>query len=143
MTDKKELKRRADRQKSRAVRLREPAEPTTIVVAHDPWYLGWAAALAEIWRMHRDGQMVRHIMTSSGVTYKHLEQAGVDELDLSAIREACLRSRSEAHKAHDACLDDPSDIASADAEGAALTKAFNERTRGMECIDDAHGKVIR
>lgn len=58
--------------------------------------LGYATALAEIWRLHHDGQMVRHILTASGLTLKHLEWGGVEEFDLAAIRDACLGTRSEA-----------------------------------------------
>lgn len=83
------------RQKSGAVRRCEPGEPITIV-SPDPWYLGYATALAEIWRLHHDGQMVRHILTASGLTLKHLEWGGVEEFDLAAIRDACLGTRSEA-----------------------------------------------
>lgn len=83
------------RQKSGAVRRCEPGEPITTVTP-DPWYLGYAAALAEIWRLHHDGQLVRHILTAGGLTLKHLELGGVEERDLAAIRDACLGTRSEA-----------------------------------------------
>jgi hypothetical protein len=81
------------KQKSGAVRRKEPPEPATTMTA-DPWYSGFATALAEIWRLHRDGQMVRHILTSSGITIKHLETGGVDDLDLDAVRSACSARRS-------------------------------------------------
>lgn len=83
------------RQKSGAVRRCEPGESITTVMP-DPWYLGYAAALAKIWRVHHDGQMVRYILTASGLTLKHLELGGVEERDLAAIRDACLGTRSEA-----------------------------------------------
>ena len=51
-------------------------------------FSGFACALAQIWRLHRDGQMVRHILTASNISLKHLENAGVDEFDLSALRAA-------------------------------------------------------
>lgn len=54
----------------------------------DDWYLGFACALAQIMRLHRDGQMVRHILSATGVGLKHLEEAGVDEFDFAAVREA-------------------------------------------------------
>lgn len=76
------------RKKSYAVRNHEPGETITAVVP-DPWYLGYAAALAEIWRMHHDGQMVRHLLQSSGITIKHLELGGVDVYDMAAIEAAC------------------------------------------------------
>lgn len=61
----------------------------------DPWYLGYATALAEIWRLHHDGQLVRHILTARGLTLKHLERGGVGEYDLAAIRDACLDRQRE------------------------------------------------
>lgn len=85
------------RRKSGAVRRCDPGEPITTVTP-DPWYLGYATALAEIWRLHHDGQMVRHILTAGGLTLKHLELGGVDEYDLAAIRDACLGTRSEARR---------------------------------------------
>lgn len=78
--------------KSGALRRREPPEPAHMVIADD-WYLGFASALAEIWRMHRDGSMVRHILTSTGVTIKHLENGGVDDYDLGAIRAAVFGTK--------------------------------------------------
>jgi hypothetical protein len=83
------------RRKSGAVRRCEPGEPIAMVTP-DPWYLGYATALAEIWRLHHDGQMVRHILAAGGLTLKHLELGGVEERDLAAIRDACLGTRSEA-----------------------------------------------
>jgi hypothetical protein len=78
-------------EKSRLVRRKEPAQPITQLGGVDDWYVGYACALAEIWRLHHDGQMVRHILTAGGVTLKHLEESGVDEFDLAAIRAAVLR----------------------------------------------------
>jgi hypothetical protein len=81
------------RQKSGGVRRCEPGESITTVTP-DPWYLGYATALAEIWRLHHDGQIVRHILMAGGLTLKHLELGGVEECDLAAIRDACLGTRS-------------------------------------------------
>ncbi len=54
----------------------------------DPWFCGYATALADLWRLHREGSLVRNVILSGGLTVKHLEEGGVDEFDLSAIREA-------------------------------------------------------
>ncbi len=80
--------------KSETVRRCDSGEQITAVTP-DPWYLGYATALAQIWRLHHDGQMVRHILAASGLTFKHLELGGVEECDLAAIRDACLNTRSE------------------------------------------------
>jgi hypothetical protein len=80
------------RKRSGAVRRCEPGEPIT-TISPDPWYPGYATALAEIWRLHHDGQMVRHILTAGGLTLKRLELGGVEERDLAAIRDACLAAR--------------------------------------------------
>lgn len=84
------------RQKSYAVRNHEPGEPITTVTA-DPWYQGFASALAEIWRMHHDGQMVRHILQGSGISIKHLEAGGVEDYDMTAIT-AALAGRTKETK---------------------------------------------
>lgn len=73
------------RERSRKVRNREAAPPTH---EQDPWFLGYAAALADVWRLHRDGQMVRHILVAGGLTLKHLEEGGVEDFDLAAIADA-------------------------------------------------------
>ncbi len=83
------------RLKSDTARRCEPGEPTTMVTP-DPWYLGYATALAQIWRLHHDGQLVRHVLAAGGLTFKHLELGGVEGRDLAAIRDACLGTRSEA-----------------------------------------------
>jgi len=70
--------------KSYNVRNCEPSDPITVVTA-DPWYCGYASALAQIWRLHGDGQMVRHLLVAGGITIKHLEVGGVDDLDMGAI----------------------------------------------------------
>jgi hypothetical protein len=86
-------------EKTRRARNHEPPQPIQLVastgdpVDPDDWYSGFACALSLIWRLHHDGQMVRHIMSSTGIGLKHLEDAGVDEYELSAVREA-LRGRS-------------------------------------------------
>jgi hypothetical protein len=83
------------RAKSGAARRCDPPESITTVTP-DPWYLGYAAALAAVWRLHHDGQMVRHVMIAGGLSMKHLEEGGVDELDLAAIRAAIASSATEA-----------------------------------------------
>lgn len=65
-------------------------EPQPPMVVQDDWYLGFASALAEIWRLHHDGQMVRHLMTANGITLKHFTEAGVDDIDMEAIGRALL-----------------------------------------------------
>ena len=87
-------------EKSRRVRAGEPAQPVIQLIAStgdavdpDDWYSGYAAALAQIWRLHHDGQRIRHILTAGGVTLKHFEECGVDEYDLAAIREAVIGRR--------------------------------------------------
>ena len=63
--------------KSRRARNLEPPAPIQLIVSTgtpvdpDDWYSGFGSALAQIWRLHHDGQMVRHLMTSSGFTLKH------------------------------------------------------------------------
>lgn len=82
-------------EKSRRVR---NYEPQSRVAEPDDWYLGFASALAQIWRLHHDGQMVRHILSASGIMLKHFESAGVDEFDLSAVREAIRGRREEGER---------------------------------------------
>lgn len=77
-------------EKTRRVRNCEPPEPVQHV-GRDDWYLGFACALAEIWRLHHDGSMIRHLLSKSGISIKHLEDAGVDEFDLAAIQNAMAR----------------------------------------------------
>lgn len=72
---------------SRAVRERDPV-PAVQHVTADPWYQGFACALAEICRMYSDYRTARTVMVASGITLVHLELGGVDELDLIAIRRA-------------------------------------------------------
>lgn len=39
---------------------------------HDPeaaaWTRGFASALADVWRLHHDGQMVRHLISANGLS---------------------------------------------------------------------------
>lgn len=71
--------------KAGALRRHEPPEPAHHVEPGDQFYAGFAAALAMLQR-YGDASAMRHIMTSSGITLKHLEQAEVYEFDLDAIR---------------------------------------------------------
>lgn len=76
------------REHSRRARNVEPPQPEHQTSERDEWFFGFASALASIWRLHHDGQMVRHILSSNGITLKHFENAGVDEFDVRAIRTA-------------------------------------------------------
>lgn len=86
-------------EKSRRVRNCEPPQAITLIaetgqpVDPDDWFSGFASALAQVWRLHHDGAMVRHVMVAGGITLKHFEGCGVDEYDLSAIRDA-LKART-------------------------------------------------
>lgn len=80
------------RERSRKVRNREAAPLTH---DQDPWFLGYAAALADVWRLHREGSIVRHILDAGGLTLKHLEEGGVEDFDLAAIRDAVYGTNSE------------------------------------------------
>jgi hypothetical protein len=54
----------------------------------DDWLVGFGCALAQIWRLHHDGQMVRHIMSANGLPLDLFESAGLDEFDMKALRAA-------------------------------------------------------
>ena len=54
----------------------------------DDWLCGFGCALAQIWRLHHDGQMVRHIMSANGLPLHLFESAGLDDFDLQALRAA-------------------------------------------------------
>ena len=54
----------------------------------DDWLCGFGTALAQIWRLHHDGQMVRHIMSANGLPLNLFESAGIDEFDMQALRAA-------------------------------------------------------
>lgn len=84
--------RRTARAQSGTVRRGEP--PSDAGKGIDPWFHGYATALAQIWRLHHDGQMVRHLLTAGGIRFKALEEAGCDDLDLDAIRSALNLSAS-------------------------------------------------
>jgi hypothetical protein len=83
---------REARLQSGKVRRKEPPDRPGLDI--DPWFHGFACALAEVWRLHHDGQMVGHILTASGITYTSLVHAGCDELDLESIRQAIERRAS-------------------------------------------------
>lgn len=91
-------------EKARRARNYEPPMQIQLIaetgspVDPDDWFSGFASALAQIWRLHHDGQLVRHIMAATNITMKHFEDTGVDEYDMSAIREAMKRSASLADK---------------------------------------------
>lgn len=87
-----EIDRRSARSQSGAVRRGEP--PSDAGKGIDPWFHGYACALAQIWRLHRDGQTVRHLLAASGIRFKALEEAGCDDLDIEAIRSALNDSAS-------------------------------------------------
>jgi len=79
---------------SRRARNFEPPQPEHQVSERDEWFLSFACALAQIWRLHHDGQMIRHILTSCGISLKHLENAGIDDLDLAALQAAIYPRQS-------------------------------------------------
>jgi hypothetical protein len=66
--------------------------PPSTQKIRDEWYVGYACALASIWRNHHAGQDVRDAMRHDGITLEHLRDAGVEKYDLDAIREALSRS---------------------------------------------------
>lgn len=72
-------------EKSRRIRNHELPEPANNVTRSDEWYVGFASAIAQIWRLYGDGKLVRHLVRASGLSLKHFEDAGVDEFDLAAI----------------------------------------------------------
>lgn len=67
-------------------------EPIEIVAREgcevDDWLCGFGTALGQIWRLHHDGQMVRHIMSANGLALNLFESCGIDEFDLHDIRAA-------------------------------------------------------
>lgn len=76
-------------ERSRQARNFEPIE----IVARDgcevdDWLCGFGSALAQIWRLHHDGQMVRHIMSANGLPLNLFESAGLDGFDMQALRAA-------------------------------------------------------
>lgn len=64
-------------------------EPAHLVRPGDDWYAGYASALAQIWTLHHDAGMIRHLLLASGITLKHLETAEVNKFDLEYIVQAC------------------------------------------------------
>jgi hypothetical protein len=60
----------------------------------DAWYMGYACALAGIWRNHHDAQAVEHAMKLDGVTLQQLCAAGVEAYDLDAIAAALSNRRA-------------------------------------------------
>lgn len=72
-------------EKSRRARSCDPPQPACDVLDGDEWYAGFASALAQIWRLSHDGQLVRHIMAATGIGPKHFESASVSDYDMAAI----------------------------------------------------------
>jgi hypothetical protein len=55
-------------------------------VETDEWLCGYAVALANVARLHKDHQTVRDVLKADGLTLAKLKQAGVPEYDLRALR---------------------------------------------------------
>ena len=60
----------------------------------DEWCRGYAAALASVYRNHRDAQAVRDAMVGDGITVEALKQARVSDYDMKVI-ELCMAAKRE------------------------------------------------
>lgn len=74
------------------------AAPKTLVydvedVYRNTFMRGFGVALAEIWRLQHDGQMVEQLLKANGFTIEMFNDVGLVEYDRHAIRDA-LASRS-------------------------------------------------
>jgi hypothetical protein len=52
---------------------------------------GFGVALAEIWKLHHDGQMVRHLMSANGFALAEFSDVDLTEGDYAAICQAVAR----------------------------------------------------
>jgi hypothetical protein len=52
---------------------------------------GFGVALAEIWKLHHDGQMVRHLMSANGFALAEFSDVDLTESDYAAICQAVAR----------------------------------------------------
>lgn len=78
--------RRGGRVRRRGLRARDRRRGAAMTVIDRAWTRGYAAALASIWRLHHDGQMVRHLINANGITLNDLRDAiGDDDRDYRAI----------------------------------------------------------
>lgn len=52
---------------------------------------GFGVAIAEIWRCHHDGQMVRHLVKENGFSLRAFRDVGLLDADYAAIEQALRR----------------------------------------------------
>lgn len=67
----------------------------------DDWHRGFASALAAIWTVGRDAQLVRQVMVAGGIRLAALRSAGVPEIDLTHVDVALQRSANQADREMD------------------------------------------
>jgi hypothetical protein len=63
----------------------------------DVWMRGFATALASMWRLHHDPQMVHAVLRHNGLTVEDLRAAGVDEYDLAVFARCVACCECVAH----------------------------------------------
>jgi hypothetical protein len=82
-------------------RAKKPASPTrrpteaALVQGLGPtdaaFMRGFGCAIADVWRLHHDGQMVRHLINANGFTLGSFRDAGMLDADYEAICQAVKR----------------------------------------------------
>ena len=65
----------------------------TLIVDHaralrNAFMRGFGLALAEVWKLHHDGQMVRHLMSANGFALAEFSDVDLLESDYEAICQA-------------------------------------------------------
>jgi hypothetical protein len=100
------MKRATKRTTKRSIRSRRrtatkprPVQPIQliseggVVLDPDDWMMGFAHALAKLWQISRDGNMVRRLMDECRITERKLLLADVGEYDRADIRSAMIASK--------------------------------------------------